>query len=258
MSRLTRVLLGGVSTLAVLVVMELLSRSEMLDEKAFPPVTRVGVSLAGMLNDVGYWHDVKMTMAAWAIGLGISVLAAVPLGILIGAVPWLYEWVRTLIEFLRPIPPVALIPLAILVFGPTQSMKIFLIVAAAVWPMLFQTLYGVRDVDGVLTESARTFQMSGWLRARFIVLPSTLPYLVTGLRISATIALIVAIAAELVSGAGGLGASIRFAQSAASTTEAWALIVTVGAIGLLINAVFRSIERKLLHWHPSQRMGIAT
>jgi ABC-type nitrate/sulfonate/bicarbonate transport system permease component len=251
------VALGTGTTLLLLVVIEMFARAGAIEPEVLPAPSRIASGLVGMLDDREFWSQLGKTLSAWAIGLLASIVIAVPFGLLIGALPWLFEWVHAVIEFLRPIPPVALIPLAVLIYGPTTDMKIFLIVAASIWPLLFQTLYGIRDVDRVLDETSRAFRLGWWLRVRYVFLPSTLPYLVTGLRISATIALIVTIASELVSGAPGLGSGIRFAQFAAATVDAWALILTVGALGLAINAAFRAAERKLLHWHPSQQLGEA-
>lgn len=246
--------LGAGTTVLILALLEVLSRTGAIARDVLPPISAVAEQLFGQLTNQAFWVDIGSTLQAWAIGLVISIVVAVPVGLVLGSVPLAYEWIRTAIEFLRPIPPVALIPLAILVWGPTQEMKVFLIVISSVWPLLFQTLYGVQDVDRVLKETARAYQLSPLDRGRFIVLPSTVPYLVTGLRISATIALIVTIAAELVSGAPGLGSSIQLAQASASSDEAWALIFTVGILGLLINAGFRSVERRWLRWHSSQRL----
>jgi ABC-type nitrate/sulfonate/bicarbonate transport system permease component len=250
----SRLVLGTATTAVVMGILEVVSRAGIVDRHVVPPVSEVGARLVGMVGEMAFWTAMVNSLQAWALGLGLSILVGVPVGLLIGALPWLYEWVRTVIEFFRPIPPVALIPLAVLIYGPTTEMKIFLVVVASLWPILFQTLYGIKDVDRVLAETAQVFRLDWRLRARYVYFPTTLPYLVTGLRISATIALIVTIAAELVSGAAGLGSDIRFAQSAAESTRAWALIVTVGLLGLLINAGFRRIERHLLHWHPSQRI----
>jgi len=245
--------LGSVTTLLLALLLEAVSRSGLVSRAVVPPASKVLVEFAHLLATSGFWTAVGETMAAWAAGLGISIVVAVPAGLLIGAVPAIYDWLRTTIEFFRPIPPVALLPLVILVLGANQSMKISLVVIATIWPLLFQMLYGVQDVDRVLQETSRSYRMSAIFRARHIVLPSTLPYLVTGVRIAATIALIVAISTELVSGAPGLGTAISLAQSSGAVVRSWAFIFTAGVLGLLINVVFRGLERRLLRWHPSRR-----
>ena len=256
-SRRRGLLLGTGTTLLLLVLLELVARLGILSRTVAPPVSEVVAELGHLLTTAAFWTAIGDTMQAWAIGLALSAVVAVPLGLLIGAVPALYAWVRTTIEFLRPIPPVALLPLVILVLGANQSMKVSLVFIATIWPLLFQMLYGVQDVDNVLQETARAYRMPSVFRARHIVLPSTLPYLMTGLRISATIALIVAISTELVSGAPGLGTAISLAQAGGAVVATWALILTAGVLGVLINVVFRGVERKVLHWHPSQRVQAA-
>jgi ABC-type nitrate/sulfonate/bicarbonate transport system permease component len=256
-SRGRSLLIGNLATLLLIVALELVARAGVLSDTVMPRVSDVLLELFSLLGSSAFWLAVGQTMLAWAIGLAISIAVAVPLGLVVGALPVVYEWLRTTIEFLRPIPPVALLPLLILVVGADQSLKVALIVIATIWPLLFQMLYGVQDVDRVLQETARSYRMPALFRARHIVLPSTLPYLVTGIRIAATIALIVAVSAELVSGAPGLGTSISLAQSGGASVDTWALVFTTGALGVLINAALRGVERRVLHWHPSQRARVA-
>jgi ABC-type nitrate/sulfonate/bicarbonate transport system permease component len=157
------------------------------------------------------------------------------------------------IEFLRPIPSVALVPLAVLIYGSGLESKVFLAAFASTWPLLMQTLYGVQDVDPVATDTARSFGFSRPQRMLRVTLPSAVPYIATGVRISAAVALILAVTAELVIGSPGLGREINIARQSEATDIMYALIVATGLIGWLINALFARGERRVLHWHPSQR-----
>src|SRR5690625_4310223 len=114
-------------------------------------------------------------------------------------------------------------------------------------------LYGVADVDPVARETARSFGLSRKYRLRYVIWPTALPYLMTGVRLGASVALILAVTAELVIGNPGLGLQISLAQSGNATVEMYALVLTTGFIGVLINFVFRTTERKILSWHPSIR-----
>ena len=187
------------------------------------------------------------------MGLAIGALAGVPLGVLIGASETAFRSVRLLIEFLRPIPPVALIPLAVLLLGIDMATKVFLISLSAFWPILIQTIYGVQDVDPVARDCVRSFGLGRFARVRYLVIPSAAPYVMTGLRISASIALIVCVATELVIGAPGLGASINAAQTSEAHSLEYAYIIAAGSLGWMLNSVFRRLERRTLYWHPSQR-----
>ena len=190
---------------------------------------------------------------AFMIGLGLATLLAVPLGILVGSSRLLYRALRVPIEFLRPIPSVALIPLAVLVYGTGLESKVFLAVFASFWPLFVQTLYGVQDVDPVVTDTARSFGLGRFERMWRIRLPSAVPYIATGVRISSAVALILAVTAELVIGSAGLGRSITVAQSGGAIDLMYALIIATGMLGWALNIVATRGERRVLHWHPSQR-----
>ena len=144
-----------------------------------------------------FWKAVGNTLQGWAIGLAIAALIAIPVGIVVGSSQLLYRIARAVIEFLRPIPSVALIPLAILIWGSGLESKVFLAAFAATWPLLMQTLYGVQDVDPVATDTARSFGFGRTSRLLRVTLPSAVPYIATGVRISAAVALILAVTAEL-------------------------------------------------------------
>ena len=193
------------------------------------------------------------TLQGWALGLGLAILLAVPAGILVGSSALAYRALRVPIEFLRPIPSVALIPLAVLVYGTGLESKVFLAVFASFWPLFVQTMYGVQDVDPVVTDTARSFGLGRFERIWRIRLPAAVPYIATGVRISSAVALILAVTAELVIGSAGLGRSISVAQSGGAIDVMYALIIATGMLGWLLNILATRGEKRVLHWHPSQR-----
>jgi ABC-type nitrate/sulfonate/bicarbonate transport system permease component len=243
--------LAGIAT--VLVVLEVCSRTGVLPRESFPPVSEIWSSFFGLVTDSPMWVEVSRTMRGWAVGLLIAVVLAVPLGMLLGASRLAFQMSRLIIEFLRPVPSVALIPLAVLVFGTDQDMKVFLIVFACFWPILFQAIYGVQDVDPVATDTARSYGLPLLARFTRVTLPSAAPYIATGLRIASAIALILALTAELVVGAPGLGRAIVVSQVSGQIPQMYALILATGLLGWLLNSVFQAVERRLLRWHPSHR-----
>jgi ABC-type nitrate/sulfonate/bicarbonate transport system permease component len=244
---------GLVGTSAVLVAFEAVSRAELLPPAWFPPVTVIFATLSELVPTGTFWTDVGQTLEGWALGLGLAAVLAVPIGMLIGSIEAVYRALRVIIEFLRPIPSVALIPAAILLYGTGTGMKVFLATFAAFWPILFQAIYGVQDVDPAFKETARAYGLGPAARFVRIVVPSTAAYVATGLRISSAIALILVVTAELVVGAAGLGRSIMTAQAAAAIPRMYALIVVTGTLGWLLNGLFERLERRALRWHPSQR-----
>jgi ABC-type nitrate/sulfonate/bicarbonate transport system permease component len=248
-------LLPVAGALAVLALFELASRTELIASRHFPPVSEMIAELATELGEPGFWTAVGNTLQGWAIGLGLACLIAIPAGILIGSTPLLYRATRGVIEFLRPIPSVALIPLAVLVYGSGLESKVFLATFASIWPLLMQTLYGVQDVDPVATDTARAFGFSRAQRLWRVTLPSAVPYIATGIRISAAVALILVVTAELVIGAAGLGREINLARQGQNVDLMYALILTTGVLGVAVNVLFTRLERRVLHWHPSQRVA---
>jgi ABC-type nitrate/sulfonate/bicarbonate transport system permease component len=119
--------------------------------------------------------------------------------------------------------------------------------------LLIQTIYGVQDVDPVATDTAKSFGLSRFARVRHITLPSAVPYLVTGVRISSAVSLILVVTAELVIGAAGLGREINTARSGGNLEVMYALILATGLLGYVLNILASAAERRVLRWHPSQR-----
>lgn len=237
----------------VLAILEALSLSGAVDRRYFPAVSDMLARLWTLLSEGDFWSAVGDTMQGWAIGLGIATVLAIPLGVIIGSNRMLYRAVRAVVEFLRPIPSVALIPLAVLVYGTGLQSKVFLVTFASFWPLLVQTLYGVQDVDPVAQDTARSFGFGRLQRLARVTLPSALPYVGTGLRIASATALILAVTAELVIGSAGLGRSINVARSGGAYELMYALIIATGLLGWVLNILFAAGERRVLHWHPSHR-----
>jgi ABC-type nitrate/sulfonate/bicarbonate transport system permease component len=193
----------------------------------------------------------------WALGLGIATALAVPIGILLGSSDFAAAAFRVPIEFLRPIPSAALIPLLFLTLGTTLKSEIFLASFGAFWPLLVQTMYGVRDVDPVAADTARSFGVGRLERLYRIKLPSAVPYIATGVRISSTVALILAFTAELFMGLPGLGQKVNYAQSYGLEAQLYAYALATGFLGVAIHVLSTAVERRGLRWHPSQRLGAA-
>lgn len=241
----------------LLVLWELVVRVGIVAETNIPPASAALSELLNQFGDGAFWSAVGSTLEGWAAGLGIAIALGVPLGLLIGSSRWAYRGLRVPIEFLRPIPSVALIPLAVLIYGQGLQSKVFLAAFASFWPLLIQTIYGVQDVDPVATDTARSFGLGRLERMWRVTVPSAVPYIATGIRISSAVALILAVTAELVIGAAGLGREINVARSGGNLDVMYALIVATGLLGWLLNLATSAGERRVLHWHPSQR-GVLT
>ncbi|MEV1022914.1 ABC transporter permease [Streptomyces sp. NPDC050264] len=246
-------ILGTLGLLGCAALWETVSRTGLVDSAYFPPFTTTMRALGDELADAAFWSALGSTLTGWAVGLAVATVAGILVGVVVATVPHLRVITASTVEFLRPIPSVALIPLAVLMFGTELRSVLLLVVYASFWQVLVQVLYGVRDVDPVAEDTARAFGLGPWARIRHVVWPTALPYVMTGVRLAAAVALILAVTAELVIGAPGLGARIAVAQTSQAVPEMYALIVVAGCLGVLINTGARVVERHALGWHQSVR-----
>lgn len=248
-----KALLGTVGTLALLVVWELAPLVGLVDARFFPRATAVLGAFFALLGQPEFWGSVGVTMLTWLIGLVIAVAAAGILGFIVGSSGFLRRATRSTIEFFRPIPSVALIPIAVLLFGIKLQAGVMLIAYACFWQVFVQVLYGIADIDPVARATTQVYRFGFLGRTRHLVLPTALPYLLTGVRLAATVALVLAITTQMIIGSPGLGADIVVAQSGNNMSKLFALVVATGVIGMLVNLAARRFERRVLHWHSSVR-----
>jgi NitT/TauT family transport system permease protein len=242
--------------LGALVLWQLVVKLGVLPERDVPAVTTILGELVDDLQGATLWESIWQTLLAWAIGLGIVIGVGIPVGLALGASSLAYRSTNLLLEFVRTIPSIAALPLLILLYGAGRELATVLVVLTALWPLLIQTMYGVRDVDPVTRETGRAYGLSRGRMLTRIVIPSASPYIATGLRLSATIGLILAIAASLVAGGEGLGNAIANASTTGQVPLMYARILVAGVLGLLVTLAFTRLERRFLHWHPSHRVTV--
>ncbi|GAB3393645.1 ABC transporter permease [Amycolatopsis echigonensis] len=245
--RLVRNLTG---LLGFLLIWEAVVRAGLIDQNDLPPPTVVFARIGELLGDVEFVRDVIASVLAWLIALLISIAIAVPAGLLLGSIRWLRDATKAIVEFLRPIPSVALIPLVLIVVGGGPEAKITLAVYAAVWPILFNTIYALAEIDPLLLETARTY---GTPRARVltsVALPHAAPFVFTGIRLSAAISLILVISTEFLAGAKlGIGQFVLEASSGPGRMDlVLAGTVVAGVLGYLVNEGLERLGHRLFRW----------
>ncbi|MGI8393243.1 ABC transporter permease [Leucobacter sp. W1038] len=248
-----QLLLGFAGILTLLLIWEGAARVGLVDSRFLPPPTEVIPAFFTILTFGDFWIAMGTTVLTWGIGLAVALVAGTVLGVTVGLSPFLRRATHTTVEFLRPIPSVALIPLAVLLFGAQMQAALLLILYASFWQIFIQVLYGVADVDQVAMSTGRSYGFSKWQRIRYIVFPTMLPFLMTGLRLAAAVALILAVTAQLLIGTPGLGLEISKAQNGGQYVTMYALILATGMLGVLINFGARALERWQLSWHESVR-----
>lgn len=189
----------------------------------------------------------SLTRLAISIVLAISI--GIAAGMVIGLTRWLRELLEPVLEFFRAIPPPVLIPVFMLILGITGTMQITAIVAGAIWPVLLNTIDGVRSTDSVMTETAQSFRLTRAERLRFLVLPAASPRIMTGVRQTLSIALIMMVISEMFGASSGLGYQIVYFQRNYLVAEMWSGIVLLGLVGVFLALVFSFVERRVLAWY---------
>ncbi len=192
------------------------------------------------------------TLQASLLGLFLATCIGVGVGIAFGLFPVVHGVIGPTLEVLRPIPPVAFIPLALLVFGFGAPLEVSIVAFASVWPILIVTIAAVRSVEPRLIEVGRGLELSLLQRIRLIIVPAIAPRIGVGFRIAAGISLVVAITVEIVLNPRGLGFGIIVAQQKLQADIMYALILWTGIVGLLFNSLVLWIERRSL---PSTERG---
>jgi ABC-type nitrate/sulfonate/bicarbonate transport system permease component len=229
-------LLVPVATLALLVTaQEAATRHGLIDGDRFPLPSAVLATLSSLIADRSIWVPLASTLSSWSIAVLIAFAGALVLGTLIGLNRYLLALTAPVIEFLRPVPATALIPLAILTLGANATGAIALTVFGAIWQILPLVVRGVRTVDPVSRDTARVFGLSPWQQTKWLVVPAMEPYLLTGLRIGATTALLLLISVELLAGVVGVGREIAIAYAGANLPLMYAYILVAGTLGCVLN-----------------------
>jgi ABC-type nitrate/sulfonate/bicarbonate transport system permease component len=188
------------------------------------------------------------TLLAWLLGFLVACVAGIAIGTAMGLSQVTSALLSRLVRLARPVPPVALIPAVILIAGVGLRAKVLLISVSAVWPVLFNVAYSVRDVPAEYTEIARTLHLPRAQIIRRVVLPSALPGTMTGIRVAGAIALAVTVGSELIMGDTGLGYYISTEQSAAQNADVYAALVLAGIVGVVLNSLIIQLERRITFW----------
>ncbi len=231
-------------------LLEFVTSLELVPAIYLPRASSVVQRIIELLQELKFLQHVGATLYAWAIGLALATVMSVTVGIIIGSSNLAYRMMTPVIEFVRPIPSVALIPLGILLWGQGLSMKVILVAYATLWPILYNTVYGVHDVDPIAVQTARSFGLGRLSILRHITLPSAAPFIFTGIRVSASIGLIVVVGAELLASADiGIGSFILFVSSSGGHMDSVLAGAAVGGLlGVLINSLLGAIERRAFAW----------
>jgi ABC-type nitrate/sulfonate/bicarbonate transport system permease component len=247
-----RMLITQVAVIALAVgVWAYVSRSA--SDGSVPSPARTFAALADLLTRQELWDAVGQTASTWLIGILTCTLVGIPIGLLIGCSRLATQSSRLTIDFVRNIPPVALVPLGLLLWGPTRSMVLLLVISGTIWPIVIQSIYASRQTEPQLRDVARVFHLGRGWRLTHVFLPGVTPFVMTGLRVAATICLLLTITGELFGGAPGVGTQIQQALVGNDYPQMYAYVVVAAVLGLAVNSLIWVAQRRLLRWHPSFR-----
>ncbi|GAA2702286.1 ABC transporter permease [Actinoplanes palleronii] len=246
--------LGYLVALLLLVVWEIAGRAS--DTGLFPPVSDAVTELASLLGTGSLRTDVLPSAGRALAGFALGTTLGALLGITIGWFHHLEPWVRPSLEFLRAIPPPAVLPVAVLALGATSGMRITVIAAAAMWPVLIAGVDATRAVEPGYVDVARISGLSPLTTLRRVILPAVLPALLAAARIALGLALIMMVISEMIGATAGLGYLILQAQRTYAIAQMYAGIIVLGLLGWLATALFALLERRVLGWYQDQK-GIA-
>jgi ABC-type nitrate/sulfonate/bicarbonate transport system permease component len=242
--------LSGFALIAFcLLFWEVLARAEFVAAVSFPPFSEVFVTFWRLLFEGTMLQQLLPSLKRLVIGYLLAFVLGVALGILMGYFRSAYNFLEPITEVLRPIPSPAYIPIAILFFGLGDEMKIFMIAFASFFPILLNTYSGVRSVDVIQINTARTFALRASAILRKVIIPAASPQILTGMRISVAVALILVVISEMVASVDGIGYYILSAQRSFRVREMYAGVLTLGLLGYILNWLFLTFERAVIHWH---------
>jgi ABC-type nitrate/sulfonate/bicarbonate transport system permease component len=218
-----------------------------------PPLRRILSAFADTWTPARLRSDVLPSLLRLAAGYLLAVIIGIGVGVLIGSYRRVRATAEPVLEFFRAIPPPVLVPVIMLFAGIGNGMKVIVIVSGCVWPILLNTVEGVRAVDGVLIDTARAYRFSGRTRLRRLILPSAGPQIATGMRQALSIAIILMVISEMFAASNGLGFTIVQFQRSFAIPEMWSGIILLGLIGFALSELFRLAERRVLAWYHGQR-----
>lgn len=220
-----------------------------LPPELLPGPVAVLIAFVELSMTGAFWKAFGQTVLAALSGLGLSIAVAVPLGLVLGMLPRVERATRLLMDVGRSFPVIALLPVMILLFGVTPQMEVMVIFLGVVWPILLQTTYGARRIDPVVRDTVRSYRTTVWLRFVKVVLPGAAPFVMTGIRVAASVSILIAIGVEVLGRTPGMGLALGNAQVDGAAAIAMAYVVYSGLLGLALNAALQFFEDRVIVWN---------
>lgn len=244
---------GVIFILFLMVIWELLVVGKVIDMVSFPRMSSILATFFHVIFTGEILKELGPSLARMFAGYLLAVLVGVAIGVVMGYFSFVYDLLEPLTELLRPIPSPAYIPIAILFLGVGENMKIFTIFFGSLFPILLNTYSGVRNVDRVQIDTARTFGLTTAQMVWEVIIPAASPYILTGMRVSSAISLILVVISEMVASNSGIGYYILDMQRSFHISEMYAGVMTLAVLGYLMNWLFLKLENGVIGWNVAQR-----
>ncbi|KFG07917.1 MULTISPECIES: ABC transporter permease [Streptomyces] len=219
----------------------------------WPPLRTILTTFPDVWTAERVRADVLPSLLRLSAGYAVAAVAGVALGTVVGLHRRVRSVCEPVLEFLRAVPPPVLVPVIMLFAGIGDTMRIAVIASGCVWPVLLNTVEGVRAVDSVLTDTARSYGITGAARLRHVVLRSASPQIFAGLRQALSIGIILMVISEMTAAGDGLGHTVVQFQRGFAIPDMWTGILVLGLLGFLLSVVFRLVERRVLGWYHGLR-----
>jgi ABC-type nitrate/sulfonate/bicarbonate transport system permease component len=237
---------GVVALFALMAAWELVARAGWVNPLLFPALSKILGSFFALIASGEIPGQVARSMERAAAGYFLAAAVCIPLGVAMGLFQRVQRALEIVVETLRPIPPPVVIPVAMLFFGIGDGMKVFVIFFSCAWPILLNTIDGVRNIDRLLVDTARTFGLKRGKTILRVVLPAAAPQILTGLRISLSITLILVVISEMVGSSDGIGYFILNAQRRLKIDQMYAGMIALALLGYFLNQAFFALSKRLL------------
>jgi len=240
---------GYLLILFLILLWEALPRSGIVYARYFPAFSTVMGALLEGIRSTEILRDTAISIYRAFCGYVLAIIIGVTLGTLTGAIRWVSDLLEITIELLRPMPSVALVPIAILLFGTSNSYNVSVITFGCTWPILVNTFEGARSVDTQWIDSAKVCGATRYDLLRKVIVPAALPYIVSGLRVSLATSIIIVTVTEMLASFKGLGFFIMDTYNGYRVPQMYSGIITVGLVGYGLNRLFMAVEGKFMAWH---------
>lgn len=253
LAALRKLFKNSIVIVVLLAIWEVTPRLGIINITFFPPISQVLATWWQLLLSGDLLDHTAASLSRSIGGFALAIVVSIPLGLAIGWWKPVAEYLNPFLELMRNTAALAILPVFILLLGLGETSKVAIVFYACIFPLLLNTISGVKNVDPLLIKSARSMGLTAVSLFRKVIVPASIPTIFVGIRQAGASSILVLVAAEMVGATSGLGYLIQYAQFSFLITEMYAGIITISVIGLIVNYVLVSLEKRLTRWKQNAR-----